>query len=150
MTTHPALRPVPTLPADADLTTRQAHEREHFGWRFPVPHPLHSPLALTALATLEGTRRFAVFQREVIDRFGRGEIGQKEAQLEIEHYWAGALRRAVVEGDVETGSLMAGQSVGMVTREQPAAEILAELAMQAAVALQRRDGLDHALPGAAD
>lgn len=110
--------------------------------RFPV-------IPVRAIAN-EGTRRFAVFQREVIDRFGRGEIGQKEAQLEIEHYWAGALRRAVVEGDVETGSLMAGQSVGMVTREQPAAEILAELAMQAAVALQRRDGLDHALPGAAD
>ena len=33
---------------------------------------------------------------------------QKDAQLEIEHFWAGALRRAVIDGDVETGSLMAG------------------------------------------
>ena len=40
-----------------------------------------------------------------------------EAQLQIEHYWAGALRRAVIEGDVETGSVMAGQSVGMVKEE---------------------------------
>ncbi|MFN8720055.1 MAG: NAD(P)H-dependent flavin oxidoreductase [Rhodospirillales bacterium] len=110
--------------------------------RFPV-------IPVRAIAN-EGTRRFAVFQREVIDRFGRGEIGQKEAQLEIEHYWAGALRRAVVEGDIETGSLMAGQSVGMVTRVQPVAEILAELATQAAIALKRRDDLHHALPGAAD
>ena len=39
-----------------------------------------------------------------------------EAQLQIEHYWAGALRRAVIDGDVETGSVMAGQSVGMVKR----------------------------------
>ena len=54
-------------------------------------------------------------QREVIDRFARGELAQKEAQLEIEHFWAGALRRAVIDGDVEAGSLMAGQSVGMVT-----------------------------------
>ena len=44
-----------------------------------------------------------------------------EAQLQIEHYWAGALRRAVIDGDVENGSLMAGQSVGMVTKEEPVA-----------------------------
>lgn len=110
--------------------------------RFPV-------IPVRAIAN-EGTRRFAIFQREVIDRFGRGEIGQKEAQLEIEHYWAGALRRAVLEGDVETGSLMAGQSVGMVTREQPAKEILAELTDQALAALMRREPVHHALPGAAD
>jgi len=34
-------------------------------------------------------------------------------------FWAGALRRAVIDGDVEMGSVMAGQSVGMVTSEQP-------------------------------
>ena len=61
-----------------------------------------------------------------------------EAQLEIEHYWAGALRRAVIDGDVEHGSLMAGQSVGMVTREEPIAEIVAELVAQANAALMRR------------
>jgi hypothetical protein len=37
-----------------------------------------------------------------------------------------------------------------VTRVQPVAEILAELATQAAIALKRRDDLHHALPGAAD
>jgi enoyl-[acyl-carrier protein] reductase II len=61
-----------------------------------------------------------------------------EAQLQIEHYWAGALRRAVIDGDVETGSVMAGQSVGMVTKEQPTAEIIAELVAQAEEALERR------------
>ena len=61
-----------------------------------------------------------------------------EAQLQIEHYWAGALKRAVIEGDVETGSVMAGQSVGMVTREEPVAEIIRELADEAAAALGRR------------
>ena len=61
-----------------------------------------------------------------------------EAQLQIEHYWAGALRRAVIDGDVETGSLMAGQSVGMVTREQSTAQIVAELVEQATLALVAR------------
>ena len=61
-----------------------------------------------------------------------------EAQLQIEHYWAGALRRAVIDGDVEGGSLMAGQSVGMVTREEPVAAIIAQLMDEAAQALERR------------
>jgi enoyl-[acyl-carrier protein] reductase II len=100
--------------------------------RFPV-------IPVRAL-TNEGSRRFTEFQRAVIDRFNRGELGQKDAQLEIEHFWAGALRRAVIEGDVEYGSLMAGQSVGMVTREQPTAEILNELVAQAVGALAQRSG----------
>ena len=65
-------------------------------------------------------------------------MDQKEAQLEIEHFWAGALRRAVIDGDVENGSLMAGQSVGMVTAEQPTADIIQSLIDQAADALIQR------------
>jgi enoyl-[acyl-carrier protein] reductase II len=84
------------------------------------------------------TRRFVEVQRQVIERFDRGELNQKDAQLEIEHFWAGALRRAVIEGDVETGSMMAGQSVGLVTREQSTAEILRELLGQATDALMVR------------
>ena len=74
----------------------------------------------------------------MIDRCNRGELDQKAAQLEIEHFWAGALRRAVVDGDVETGSVMAGQSVGMVTSVQSCAEIVAELVEQAVAALAQR------------
>ena len=82
--------------------------------------------------------QFRAVQREVIDRFNRGELSQKQAQLEIEHFWAGALRRAVVDGDVESGSLMAGQSVGMVTREQSTADILGELVDQALAVIAAR------------
>ncbi len=83
-------------------------------------------------------KRYTDFQHEVIARFKAGEIEQKEAQLEIEHFWAGALKRAAIDGDVENGSLMAGQSVGMVTREQPCLEIIAELIDQAVGALDAR------------
>lgn len=86
----------------------------------------------------EGTKRFITFQHTVIARHRAGEIDAKIAQLEIEHYWAGALKRAVIDGDVENGSLMAGQSVGLVTREQPMTEILAELVDQAVAVLDRR------------
>jgi enoyl-[acyl-carrier protein] reductase II len=84
------------------------------------------------------TQRFDAVQREMIDRFARGELSLKTAQLEIEHFWAGALRRAVIDGDVETGSLMAGQSVGFVVQAQATAEILAELVDQALSALAAR------------
>ena len=81
---------------------------------------------------------FAAKQREVAAKLDREEIAMDEAQLQIEHYWAGALKRAVIDGDVESGSVMAGQSVGMVKSEQPVAEIIAELVADAADALSRR------------
>jgi enoyl-[acyl-carrier protein] reductase II len=81
---------------------------------------------------------FAAKQREVADLLDKGEIEMAEAQLQIEHYWAGALRRAVIEGDVESGSVMAGQSVGMVNREEPVAAIIQELVDEAAAALESR------------
>ena len=89
----------------------------------------------------------ATTQRAVIDRFNRGELSQKDAQLEIEHFWAGALRRAVIDGDVEGGSLMAGQSVGMVTREQSTADILGELVDQALAVIAARSRLRVPRPG---
>jgi enoyl-[acyl-carrier protein] reductase II len=98
--------------------------------RFPV-------IPVRALAN-PATERFTAIQRAVIERFSRGELSQKDAQLEIEHFWAGALRRAVIDGDVEAGSLMAGQSVGLVTREQSTIEILDELVGQALEAIARR------------
>jgi enoyl-[acyl-carrier protein] reductase II len=110
--------------------------------RFPV-------IPVRALAN-KATQRFAEAQRETIEKFDRGELTQKEAQLAIEHFWAGALRRAVIDGDVESGSLMAGQSVGLVTREQTTRQIVDELVDQALDALIARDeGADRAL-GAAD
>ena len=81
---------------------------------------------------------FAAKQVEVAQRLDSGEIEMMEAQLQIEHYWAGALRRAVIDGDVEGGSVMAGQSVGMVKREEPVAEIIAELVEEASAALGSR------------
>ena len=85
-----------------------------------------------------GADLFTAKQREVAAALDEGRVAMAEAQLQIEHYWAGALRRAVIDGDVEHGSLMAGQSVGMVTREEPLADILATLLEEGAAALARR------------
>ncbi|OYV40867.1 MAG: 2-nitropropane dioxygenase [Rhodospirillales bacterium 20-64-7] len=98
--------------------------------RFPV-------IPVRGLANA-GTRRFLNHQAEVLKKFQDGELDKTAAQLSIEHFWAGALRRAVVDGDVENGSVMAGQSVGMVTAVQSVPEILAELKAQAVAALLAR------------
>ena len=100
--------------------------------RFPV-------IPVRALAN-KSSQRFTEFQREVIDRYNCHEIELKDAQLEIEHFWAGALRSAVIDGDVENGSMMAGQSVGMVKEEQSAAEIILELVDEAVQTLDSREG----------
>lgn len=102
---------------------RDAVASQQIDDRFPV-------IPVRALAN-NGTRDFMQKQREVIQKYEAGELTFEAAQLEIEHFWAGALRRAVREGDVDTGSLMAGQSVGLVTAIQPVQEIINELVDQA-------------------
>nr|WP_201752753.1 nitronate monooxygenase [Sphingomonas changnyeongensis] len=84
-----------------------------------------------------GTELFTAKQREVAARLDKGELDMAAAQLEIEHFWAGALRRAVIDGDVEHGSVMAGQSVGMVKAEEPVADIIKTLMAEARAALAR-------------
>ena len=98
--------------------------------RFPV-------IPVRALVN-DGVKKFMEMQRQVIDRFDTGELDMKAAQLEIEHFWAGALRRAVIDGDVDGGSVMAGQSVGMVSKEQPTAEIIQTMIEEAISALDDR------------
>jgi len=101
------------------------------------------PVIPVRAITNEGTQKFMQVQREVIDKFNAGSLDQQAAQLEIEHFWAGALKRAAIDGDVEGGSLMAGQIVGMVKSEQPMAEIFAELLAQAHAFLDAQASLDH-------
>ena len=98
--------------------------------RFPV-------IPVRGLANA-GSRHFLEHQAETIRRFNAGELAREAAQLGIEHFWAGALRRAVIDGDVDEGSVMAGQSVGMVTSVQPTAAVIAELVEQAVAALASR------------
>ena len=85
----------------------------------------------------KGTEEFTAKQVEVAKLLDAGTVTMSEAQLQIEHFWAGALRRAVIDGDVENGSLMAGQSVGMVKSEEPVADIVRELMEQSETALAR-------------
>ena len=50
---------------------------------------------------------------------------------ELEHLTLGALRKAVVDGDVAMGTVMAGQIAGMIKKEQTCAEIIQEIVQEA-------------------
>ncbi len=88
----------------------------------------------------DGTKQFLRHQAATAARFQSGELTKEAAQLEIEHFWAGALRRAVVDGDVENGSVMAGQSIGLVTSVMTVAAVIEEIVGQAVAALKARAG----------
>ena len=96
-----------------------------------------SKLPVVAVRALHNgaMEEFGRLQLSLLEQLQAGEITRPEAQYEVEHFWVGSLRRAAVDGEVETGSLMAGQSVGLVNREQPLREILVELVAEADSAL---------------
>ena len=96
--------------------------------------PAFPVIPVRALAN-NATQRFVQHQAEMVRKVAEGALTREQAQLSIEHFWAGALRRAVVDGDVEEGSVMAGQSVGMVTAELPVRAIIDEFIAQACTAL---------------
>ncbi len=56
---------------------------------------------------------------------------------ELEKLTLGALRKAVVEGDVVNGTLMAGQIAGLVKKEQTCAEMIQEIMSEAEKLLAR-------------
>ncbi len=57
---------------------------------------------------------------------------------ELEYLTLGALRNAVIEGDVTNGTVMAGQIAGMITKEQTCSEMIEEMMEQTMKLLGRK------------
>ncbi len=85
-------------------------------------------IPVRALAN-KASDEFIKTQLSTISDYRNNIISKEEAQLKIEKFWAGALKKAVIDGDTEFGSVMAGQSVGMVKSEQSVQEIINELVL---------------------
>jgi len=85
----------------------------------------------------QGTRDFGRLQLDLLKKMGNREISRIEAQYKVEEYWMGALRKAVVEGDIDTGSLMAGQSVGLIRQIKPVRDIVEDLFTEARIHFQK-------------
>ena len=81
--------------------------------------------------TNEGTTDFTTLQLGLIAQLERGAMTPKEAGLKLEEFWIGGLRKSVVDGDIDHGSIMAGQSVGLVDRVMPVRDIIGMFIEQA-------------------
>ncbi len=98
-----------------------------------------SELRVVAVRALrnKGLDAFAELQVDLLQKRRSGEISHAEAQYQVEDFWVGALRRAVQEGDIESGSLMAGQSVGLIDQVLPLRQALNLLIIEAKEALEK-------------
>jgi len=84
---------------------------------------------------------FGELQLELLEKLKTEKLSRQDAQFKVEEYWIGSLRDAAIDGDVEHGSLMAGQSVGMLNKVQPLREILQDLVDEADAGLARAEKL---------
>lgn len=73
-----------------------------------------------------------IFARE----YSKAEYGGVSDE-ELDQMASGALRRAVVDGDIEKGCFLSGQIAAMVNKEQPAAEIIKEVMDEAELVLKK-------------
>lgn len=72
----------------------------------------------------EGSVDFTTLQLGLIAQLERGAMTPRQAGEKLEEYWIGGLKKAAIDGDVDHGSVMAGQSVGLVDRILPVKEII--------------------------
>ena len=98
-----------------------------------VVHPNYKAKVIKAtdISTIATGKRLGHPVRSLKTAFSReymkAEYDNSISNSDLEEFAVGALRLAAVEGDNEKGCFPAGQIAGMVKKEQPAAEIIAEI-----------------------
>lgn len=122
---HPAFKQAFIKARAREALETPAYDRK----RLPV-------VAVRALGN-RGMDEFRRMQLDMLGKLDRGEISRDEAQMKVEEFWMGSLRRAVQEGDVDHGSLMAGQSVGLCAEIKPMRAIFEELLTEAEAEVER-------------
>jgi enoyl-[acyl-carrier protein] reductase II len=108
---------------------RQAMATPQYDSRLPV-------VAVRAIKN-KATDEFGKLQMRLLQKLEEGEITRDKAQYEVEKFWVGSLRKAVVDGDIDFGSLMAGQSVGLIHEIKPIKDIINRLVADAESELHR-------------
>ncbi len=108
---------------------RDAMANPQYDSRLPV-------VAVRALRN-DGTREFGKLQLKLIQQLEAGDIHREQAQMEVEKFWIGALRSAAIDGNVKGGSLMAGQSVGLIDDVVPVGALVDRLLSDASGELSK-------------
>ncbi len=102
---------------------RQAISTPQYDSRLPV-------VAVRALKN-RATEEFGHLQLKLLQEMDKDQISREKAQFEVERFWIGSLRDAVEDGDIDKGSLMAGQSVGLVHQVLPIRTIIQQIVEEA-------------------
>ncbi|MCP4628254.1 MAG: 2-nitropropane dioxygenase, partial [bacterium] len=89
----------------------------------------------------KGTDEFNRLQFKILKQIDSGEIDRLTAQGLVEEFWIGGLHKAVIDGDVVNGSLMAGQAVGLAAEIKPVKDLIEELVGDAGQELSRMAAL---------
>ncbi len=97
----------------------------------PIQLDKKFPIAPVRALKNVGTNEFMEKQKEVIEKFENNTISLEDGRLSLEHFWAGTLRKAVHEGDIDRGSLMAGQIVEIVCEEKSVYDIVDNILFEA-------------------
>jgi len=113
-------------------SSKDALPTAQFDPRMPV-------IPVRAIAN-DGTRDFNTLQLGLVAQLERETITPQEAFVKLEEFWIGGLRKAAIEGDVEGGSVMAGQSVGLVKDVKSCKAIIEELLREAMEEAERING----------
>ncbi len=119
-------------PAHSDFKDRFLRARSREATSTPQYDSSLPVVAVRALKN-QGMDNFGKLQLELLDKLKNNKISRIDAQYEVEGYWMGALRKAVVDGDIVSGSLMAGQSVGLVNEIKSVHDIIADVVNEAEV-----------------
>jgi len=100
-------------------------------------------LKATDISTIATGKRLGHTVRSLKTPFSRAymkaEYDSSVSDSQLEEFGVGALRLAAIEGDGERGCFPAGQIAGMVTKKQPAAEIIKEIFSEAELMLRSVD-----------
>lgn len=116
------------------------HKFVHANARDAVATPqFDSRLPVVAVRTLrnKALEDFGKLQLELLKKLERGEISRNKAQHLVEEFWMGGLRKAVVDGNTDYGSLMAGQSVGLIQKSESIKEIITDITVDVESELQK-------------
>ncbi len=118
-------------------------EGVQMGTRFLVAaecgvHPNYKKMVLSATdtSTVATGRRFGgstcrQLKNPWSRNFAKYEFSPEATAEAVAALGVGALRRAAVDGDTKEGCFLAGQIAGLITKEQPAREILTEVTSEA-------------------
>ncbi|MGB9668373.1 MAG: nitronate monooxygenase, partial [Thermosulfidibacteraceae bacterium] len=112
--------------------------RVHQNWKEVYKKAKDRDTVVTGVTTGHPVRAIRNKLTRKFEELERSGVSKEE----IERLGIGALKKAALEGDVEWGSVMAGQIVGMLDKEMSVKEIIDSI-MNEAVELLRKLYMEH-------